>query len=102
MEPNAEHPQRRLISDPSSPFRKIKLITRFIGPVETFQSASELIDMAARAGADCEKLIYTQSDYDHLSWRQRLQRVYSSALKPILPQRYLLPNYFVAFRKRKN
>ena len=100
MEPNALHPQRRLISSPKSVFRKLKLFTRLIGPVETFQAAAELIAQANAMGLTLENLTYTQSAYEKLSYRQFLQKVYARVLKPFVPQKYLMPNYFLAFRKR--
>jgi ubiquinone/menaquinone biosynthesis C-methylase UbiE/uncharacterized protein YbaR (Trm112 family) len=99
IEPNASHPQRRLISNPKSIFRTTHLLTRFIGPVETFQTMEELLGWAKEHHLDCEMAQFTESEYDRLTIRQALQKIYARMLWPILPEKYLRPNYFLSFRK---
>ena|SRR5438105_6120215 len=99
IEPNASHPQRRLISNPRSIFRTTRLLTRFIGPVETFQTMDELLAWAKESRLDCEAAQFTESEYDRLTVRQALQKIYARVLKPVLPEKYLHPNYFLSFRK---
>jgi hypothetical protein len=100
IEPNASHPQRRLISNPRSIFRTTRLLTRFIGPVETFQTMDELLAWAKELHLDCETARLTGSDYDRLTVRQALQKIYARLLRPVLPEKYRHPNYFISLRKR--
>lgn len=102
MEPNAQHPQRRLISNPDSIFRKLTPVVKLIGPVETFQSVDQLVNLAKANHLSVEKILYTESTYDRVTTRQRLQKFYSLFLRPIVDQKYLMPNYFVQFRKPFN
>jgi SAM-dependent methyltransferase len=99
IEPNADHPQRRIISNPQSFLRRTGIFSRFIGPVETFQSMPELLRWAGESGLATDASFYCESHYDRLTVRQALQRVYSTTLKPLVPDRFLYPNYFVSFRK---
>ncbi len=99
IEPNADHPQRRLISNPKSWLRRSHVLSRFIGPVETFQPLSELVDWAKSLGLKTERTLFKESEYDRLTVRQALQRVYSRALRPFVAPKFLLPNYFAAFQK---
>ncbi|MCB0405755.1 MAG: methyltransferase domain-containing protein [Bdellovibrionales bacterium] len=99
MEPNAEHPQRRLISNPESLFRKLSPVVKLIGPVETFQTVDELVELGYENHLKVEKILYTESHYDRVTVRQRLQRLYSRSLRTVVPQKYLMPNYYVQFRK---
>lgn len=99
IEPNAAHPQRRLISNPESLLRKWHILTRFIGPVETFQRAGDLIKYAEKAGLTVEKIEFTQSSYTRLTPRQALQKLYAGVLRPFLPAELLMPNYFAEFLK---
>jgi SAM-dependent methyltransferase len=98
IEPNAAHPQRRLISNPDSMFRKVKLFKTMIGPVESFQTADELRVEAKANGVVFDKLVYANSLYDHLSVWQALQKVYS-LLKWVVPVKYIMPTYFISFTK---
>lgn len=99
IEPNARHPQRRLISNPDGFFRRLGLLSRFIGPVETFQTVEELLEFGRRSGLQTLDIRYHQSRYDRLTFRQALQRLYASGFKRLLPEAWLLPNYLVRFRK---
>ncbi|MEZ4751337.1 MAG: class I SAM-dependent methyltransferase [Bdellovibrionota bacterium] len=99
MEPNAEHPQRRLISNPNSVFRRLSPVVKLIGPVETFQSVDELVELGHENHLKVDKILYTESHYDRVTVRQRLQKMYSRGLRSVVPQRYLMPNYYVQFRK---
>ena len=99
MEPNAEHPQRRLISDPQSWLRKSGLLIRKIGPVESFQSAAEVQADGRSFGLRPGRLMYMESEYDRLTIRQALQRVYSRTWGLVLPERWTMPNYFLELHK---
>lgn len=99
IEPNANHPQRRLISNPKSVFRKWRLLVGIIDPIETFVSTTELKKFGRQFGVTCERVIYTYSLYDRPSFRQKLQKIYSFILRPFLSEKYLYPNYFISFRK---
>jgi SAM-dependent methyltransferase len=99
IEPNAEHPQRRIISSPGSLLRRTGIFSRFIGPVETFQALPELLRWAGESGLTVDSSYYCESHYDRLTVRQALQRAYSASLKRLVPDRWLYPNYFVSFRK---
>ncbi len=99
IEPNAEHPQRRIISNPESLLRRSHIFTRFIGPVETFQTLPELLQWGEESGLALDNKYYCESNYDRLTVRQRLQRIYSGTLRHVMPERLLYPNYFVSFRK---
>ncbi|MCB0419081.1 MAG: methyltransferase domain-containing protein, partial [Bdellovibrionales bacterium] len=81
MEPNAQHPQRRLISNPESFFRKLTPVVKLIGPVETFQTVDELVELGHENHLKIEKILYTESHYDRVSVRQRLQKIYSRGLR---------------------
>jgi ubiquinone/menaquinone biosynthesis C-methylase UbiE len=99
IEPNAAHPYRRLISHPDSALRKYKILVKFISPVETFQTADELLAWAEKKGLSTERLLYRESSYERLSFKQRLQKIYRILCAPILPAKYRYPNYFILFRK---
>lgn len=99
IEPNADHPQRRLISNPESWLRRSHVFSRFIGPVETFQPLSQLEASAQALGLRTQRTLFKESDYDRLTVRQALQRMYSRALRPFVAQKFLLPNYFASFLK---
>ncbi len=99
IEPNADHPQRRMISDPNSAFRRHRILTRFIGPVETFQTLDEVVREADRAGLQKTRQVWFQSDYDQLTLRQFLQRAYAWFGRLILPAKWVYPNYFLEFIK---
>ncbi len=99
IEPNADHPQRRLISNPESWLRRTHIFSRFIGPVETFQPLSELVEWAKATGLRTQTTVFKESDYDRLTVRQALQKIYSRTLRHWVPEKFLLPNYFAAFLK---
>jgi ubiquinone/menaquinone biosynthesis C-methylase UbiE len=99
IEPNADHPQRRLISNPKSWLRRSHVFSRFIGPVETFQPLSQLEESTKALGLHTERTLFKESDYDRLTVRQAIQRLYSRALRPFVAQKFLLPNYFASFLK---
>jgi len=100
IEPNADHPQRRLISNPHSLFRKMKAIVKFIGPVEYFQTTGELCSWAKKCGVRVTQVKFTESQYDSLSTRQKLQRIYRKVGEALLmPKRFLYPNYYLEIRK---
>lgn len=100
MEPNASHPQRALVSNPSGFFRKYSPLSRLIGPVETFQTMPEVIEMVRGLGCELLESEYTHSHYDRLTFRQFLQKVYA-LIFGFLPRRFIEPNYFISFRKLK-
>lgn len=99
IEPNAEHPQRRLISDPDSWLRKSGVLTKFIGPVETFQSVGEVATEAKRYGLSRTRLEWLQSQYNKLTVRQALQKLYAGVGRALLPARFVYPNYYLEFTK---
>ena len=99
IEPNGDHPQRRLISNPESPFRRCGLLVGLSDPVETFFSAADLRRMAERQGVRFERLVYTESLQTAPSFRKRLQKIYAGACRSWLPARYVYPNFFISFRK---
>lgn len=99
IEPNAAHPQRRLISNPESRLRKSGVLTKFIGPVETFQTVEEVTAQAKRCGLARSRLEWLQSQYTRLTVRQALQRLYAGIGKHLLSPSLVYPNYFLEFTK---
>jgi hypothetical protein len=99
IEPNLSHPQRRLTSNPKSLLRRLKILSRFIGPVETFQTGEQVIECAEKYGGENARIRYYSSLYNHLTPRQFLQKVYAFFLKPFVRDKYRLPNYFISFEK---
>lgn len=99
IEPNAAHPQRRLISNPRSRLRKSGLLTKFIGPVETFQTVEEVTAMAGRYRLAKTRLEWLQSQYVRLTVRQAIQRAYAILGRVLLPPSLVYPNYFLEFTK---
>jgi SAM-dependent methyltransferase len=102
IEPNLEHPQRRITSNPKGLFRRMPILHKLIGPVESFQSAREVTVILERLGWDCTRLKYCHSDYDSPSIRQRLQRAYAATFGWVLDDRFIFPNYFIEFRRRNS
>lgn len=100
IEPNGAHPQRRLISNPSSPFRKLRPIAGFADPHESFFNAEELCKTAEQCQLQLEKLIYGESSYSEPSTRFKAQMIYSRLLRRILPDKYVFPSFFMSFRKK--
>ena len=98
-EPNLLHPQRRAIANPNNVFRRWHILTRFMGPVETFQTEDEVVSLSEKYGGIWDSTHYYESLYDRLTLFQALQRIYSRVLKPVLSEKLLLPNYFILFRK---
>lgn len=99
IEPNALHPQRRAISNPNSVFRTLKVLRKIIGPVESFQTPNELLRWAKDLNLSLEKLEFFNPKYDKTNVRQFLQGCYYQTLKSLVPNKYLLPEYFISFRK---
>ncbi len=98
IEPNLDHPQRRRLSNRASILRKAGFLG-FVDPVETFQRASEVVEAARSSGLACEGILYTESLYKKLSFRQALQKLYAFFCSPVLPERYIFPNFLIRFRK---
>jgi SAM-dependent methyltransferase len=99
IEPNLAHPYRRLTQNPENLLRKYKIVVRFMSPVETFQHAEELIGWSRAQGLALDKLLYRESRYTRLTFKQKLQKIYRRAFRYILPAKYRYPNYFLMFRK---
>lgn len=99
VEPNLEHPQRRLTSNPKSPFRKFMPLVGFVDPNETFSSAGELRELGRRHGLTCQSLVYRESMYDRPTLRYRVQKLYSRLGRYFLPDRLIYPSFIISFKK---
>ena len=98
-EPNLSHPQRKLLNNPDNILRKAKILTRFMGPIETFMTEKQAIELCTSLNLSHVKTIYLESSYDKISLHQRLQKIYRAVFNYILPDKYLYPNYIILFRK---
>lgn len=99
IEPNASHPQRRLLSLKFHSLNSSGLLAKLYDPNESFLTATEATSLGQAAGGILERVEYSHSDYTHPSWRQRAQRLYATLLGGIVPERYLYPNYLILLRK---
>ena len=101
VEPNADHPQRRLTSNPKSPFRKLRFLVGFVDPQETFFTAREVQGLAEGHGLRLESLVYRQSHYTRPSPRYRVQQAFAAAARHVLPHKYVFPSFVISFRKQE-
>lgn len=99
IEPNAVHPHRRLVARPDGFFRRNRILSRLLSPVETFQSADELLEWGRESGLRLRRLEYHESLYDRLTLRQALQKIYRMATAGWLAARLRFPNYCAVFDK---
>ncbi|MEW6264420.1 MAG: methyltransferase domain-containing protein [Thermodesulfobacteriota bacterium] len=99
IEPNGDHPQRRLVSNPDSRLRRCRLLVGFIGQVESFFSADDIIRLSRGREIQVERLIYQDNMNARTTFRDRLQRLYAILARPFLPENFIQPTFFLSFRK---
>jgi ubiquinone/menaquinone biosynthesis C-methylase UbiE len=99
MEPNRFHPQRKLLASDRPWARRLRWCLRLTGPVGALHSVEEIRAQGSEAGLRAVKVVYTDVHADRTTFRQSMQKLYARILKSIVPLRYLMPNYFIAFEK---